>query len=96
MHKAVVTALGHISERWRKEIEQPSSFSGIATWRGKNSKQQECRNRDMRNRDSIAAVEYRSGGEQTTGGEENDTKGDTTGMGPFLDTPPFRTPPPFN
>jgi hypothetical protein len=25
--------------------------------------------------------------------EENDTKGDTTGMGPFLDTPPFRTPP---
>jgi hypothetical protein len=35
-----------------------------------------------------------SGGEQTAGGEENDTKGDTTGMGPFLDTPPFRTPPP--
>ena len=31
MHKAVVTALGHISERWRKELEQPSSFSGIAT-----------------------------------------------------------------
>jgi hypothetical protein len=36
-----------------------------------------------------------SGGEQTTGGEENDRKGDTTGMGPFLDTPPFRTPPPL-
>jgi hypothetical protein len=31
MHKAVVTALGHISERWRKELEQPSSVSGIAT-----------------------------------------------------------------
>ena len=31
MHKVVVTALGHISERWRKELEQPSSFSGIAT-----------------------------------------------------------------
>jgi hypothetical protein len=28
-----------------------------------------------------------------SGREENDTKGDTTGMGPFLDTPPFRTPP---
>jgi hypothetical protein len=35
----------------------------------------------------------RSGGEQMAGGEENDTKGDTTGMGPFLDTPPFQTPP---
>ena len=35
----------------------------------------------------------RSGGEQTAGGEENDTKGDTIGMGPFLDTPPFQTPP---
>jgi hypothetical protein len=31
MHKVVVTALGHISERWRKELEQPSSVSGIAT-----------------------------------------------------------------
>jgi hypothetical protein len=31
MHKAVVTALGHISERLRKELEQPRSFSGIAT-----------------------------------------------------------------
>jgi hypothetical protein len=31
MHKAMVTALGHISERWRKELEQPSSFSGIVT-----------------------------------------------------------------
>jgi hypothetical protein len=31
MHKAVVIALGHISERWRKELEQPSSVSGIAT-----------------------------------------------------------------
>jgi hypothetical protein len=31
MHKAVVTALGHISERWRKELEQPSSVSEIAT-----------------------------------------------------------------
>ena len=31
MHTAVVTALGHINERWRKELEQPSSFSGIAT-----------------------------------------------------------------
>ena len=30
MHKAVVTALDHISERWRKELEKPSSFSGIA------------------------------------------------------------------
>ena len=30
MHKAVVTALGHISERWRKGLEQPSSFSEIA------------------------------------------------------------------
>jgi hypothetical protein len=33
MHKAVVTALGHISERWRKELEISSiSFSGIETW----------------------------------------------------------------
>jgi hypothetical protein len=31
MHKTVVSALGHISERWRKELAQPSSFSGIAT-----------------------------------------------------------------
>jgi hypothetical protein len=31
MHKAVVTALGHINERWRKELEKPSSFSGIVT-----------------------------------------------------------------
>ena len=31
MNKAVVTALGHISERWRKELEQPSSVSGIVT-----------------------------------------------------------------
>jgi hypothetical protein len=31
MHKAVVTALVHISERWRKELEKPSSFSGITT-----------------------------------------------------------------
>jgi hypothetical protein len=30
-HKAVATALGHIRERWRKELEQPSSISGIAT-----------------------------------------------------------------
>jgi hypothetical protein len=37
----------------------------------------------------------RSGGEQTAGGEENDTKGDTTGMGPFVNTPPFRPPPPL-
>jgi hypothetical protein len=36
-----------------------------------------------------------SGGEQMAGGEENDTKGDTIGMGPFLDTPPFWTPPHF-
>jgi hypothetical protein len=26
----VVIALGHIGERWRKELKQPSSFSGIA------------------------------------------------------------------
>jgi hypothetical protein len=25
---------------------------------------------------------------------ENDTEGDTTGVGPFVNTPPFRTPPP--
>jgi hypothetical protein len=31
MHKAMVTTLGHIGERWRKELEQPSSFSGIAS-----------------------------------------------------------------
>ena len=31
MHKVVVTTLGHISKRWRKEVEQPSSVSGIAT-----------------------------------------------------------------
>ena len=31
MHKAVVTTLGHISERWRKELEKPSSFSRIVT-----------------------------------------------------------------
>ena len=31
MHKAVVTTLGHINERWRKELEQPSSFLGIMT-----------------------------------------------------------------
>jgi hypothetical protein len=24
---------------------------------------------------------------------ENDTEGDTTGVGPFVNTPPFRTPP---
>jgi hypothetical protein len=30
-HKVVVTTLGYISERWRKELEQPSSVSGIAT-----------------------------------------------------------------
>jgi hypothetical protein len=35
------------------------------------------------------------GEEQMVGGEENDTKGDTIGMGPFLDTPPFQTPPPL-
>jgi hypothetical protein len=29
MHKAVVTALGHISERWRKELEQEAQFLGI-------------------------------------------------------------------
>jgi hypothetical protein len=29
MHKAVVTVLGHISERWRKDLEKPSSFLGI-------------------------------------------------------------------
>ena len=37
----------------------------------------------------------RSGGEQMAGGEDNNTKSDAKGMGPFLDTPPFRTPPPF-
>ena len=42
------------------------------------------------NRTSLVA---RSGGEPMVGGEENDTKCDTTGMGPFLYTPPFRTPP---
>jgi hypothetical protein len=31
MHKTVVTALGHICERWRKYQEKPSYFSGIAT-----------------------------------------------------------------
>ena len=31
MHKVMVTTLGHIIERWRKGIEKPSSFSGIAT-----------------------------------------------------------------
>ena len=31
MHKVVVTTLGHISKRWRKELEQPSSFLGIVT-----------------------------------------------------------------
>ena len=31
MHKVVVAALGHISERWRKELEQPGSFSRITT-----------------------------------------------------------------
>jgi hypothetical protein len=31
MHKVVVTALSHINERWRKELEQPRSFLGIAT-----------------------------------------------------------------
>jgi hypothetical protein len=36
-----------------------------------------------------------SGGEQTAGGEENDTKCVMTGMGPFFDTPPFWTPPPL-
>jgi hypothetical protein len=34
MHKAVVTALGHISERWRKELEKLSSVLGIATGNG--------------------------------------------------------------
>ena len=29
MHKVVITTLGHINERWRKELEQPRSFSGI-------------------------------------------------------------------
>ena len=27
----MVTALGHISERWMKELEQPIFLSGIAT-----------------------------------------------------------------
>jgi hypothetical protein len=31
MHKAVVTALGHINKRWTKELEKPSSFLGITT-----------------------------------------------------------------
>jgi hypothetical protein len=31
IHKAVVTALGNISERWRKEIEKPSSLMRIMT-----------------------------------------------------------------
>ena len=31
LHKAEVTTLGHISERWRKELEQSSSSSRIAT-----------------------------------------------------------------
>jgi hypothetical protein len=35
-----------------------------------------------------------SGGEQMVGGG-NDTKGDTIGMGPYVNTPPFWTPP-FN
>jgi hypothetical protein len=50
MHKAVFTALDHISERW---------------------------------------TDIRGQG----GAKGNDTKGDMTGMGPFLDTPPFRNPP---
>jgi hypothetical protein len=32
LNKAVVTASGHICGRWRKELVQPSSISGIATW----------------------------------------------------------------
>jgi hypothetical protein len=31
MHKVMVKSLGHISKRWRKELEKPSFVSGIAT-----------------------------------------------------------------
>jgi hypothetical protein len=32
LNKVVVTASGHIYRRWRKELVQPSTISGIATW----------------------------------------------------------------
>jgi hypothetical protein len=28
----VVTAIGHIDGRWKKELEKPSSILGITTW----------------------------------------------------------------
>jgi hypothetical protein len=31
-NKAMVTTSGHICERWRKELVQPRSISGIVTW----------------------------------------------------------------
>jgi hypothetical protein len=47
LNKAVVTASGHICGRWRKELVQPSSISGIATWSVKISHHKNCRNREM-------------------------------------------------
>jgi hypothetical protein len=49
MHKAVVTALGHISERWRKELEQPSPVSGIATGNVEDAWSHECQIVECRN-----------------------------------------------
>jgi hypothetical protein len=37
LNKAVVTASGHIYGRWRKELVQPSSISGIASWKCRNT-----------------------------------------------------------
>jgi hypothetical protein len=47
LNKAVVTASGHICGRWRKELVQPSSISGIASWKCRNTSPQECRNVGM-------------------------------------------------
>jgi hypothetical protein len=45
----VVTASGHIYERWRKELVQPSSISVIATW---SVETLHHRNAEMRNCES--------------------------------------------
>ena len=61
MHKAVVTALGHINERWT-DIRGQGGGKGNDPWR------------------TVRQV-------------GNDTKGDTSGVGSFINTPPFQIPP---
>ena len=51
---------GWIKIRYGPLIQLHIGVSRIVTWRDKKTMQQECRNHDMRNRDSIVAVESRS------------------------------------